>query len=471
MTGRDISRAHGAGRRGFCIALGASLLSGFAHARPRSDARARRSVVRIPRPLHHRLDNGLEVILQRDPWQPRVAMALSYAIGSRDDPRGYSSLAHVVEHLTFRGSRHMKPLEIFAVLDRSGASDFNGTTSRDDTTYYAVVPSAQLATLLWIESERMAFTLERFNQADLELERKIVESELRLRNLVYPDFYDHILAAAFGAGHPYCAPENRVSELDAIDLEAVRWFFQQGYRPSNARLVLVGDFDPAATKELVHRYFAAIRNPTPQFARARAPALTSLAARDLEYEQRVYQQRLILAWRAPAPDTQDRAALQLVSRALSDAIQTAVVDNRRVASTSALGFQDWELGTLLMVQLALMKDHEHEEALLQVDEQLRRVTADEVKRAIASERAATVVKELEALQDPLARALRHLESLRKTGRPFDLAQHIDMFQKVTPESAFQVFERYVMNGKRLYARLARNEAAFLPARGKVTIAR
>lgn len=99
--------------------------------------------LRVHRPLHVRLNNGLEVVLERDSRAPLVALIVAHDAGSARDPRGHRGLAHLVEHLTFRGSRHLLPDGSYAALDGAGVVRWNGSTTSDLTASYAVVPSAE----------------------------------------------------------------------------------------------------------------------------------------------------------------------------------------------------------------------------------------------------------------------------------------------------------------------------------------
>ena len=106
------------------------------------------------------LDNGLEVLLLPDRSHPRVAVCVSYFTGLRDQRAGYRGLAHLTEHLMFQGSRNVGEDQFFQHLERSGATSRNATTDPDFTSYWEVVPSNRLATVLWLESDRMAYMLD-----------------------------------------------------------------------------------------------------------------------------------------------------------------------------------------------------------------------------------------------------------------------------------------------------------------------
>jgi zinc protease len=157
------------------------------------------------RPSTLRLENGLEVVLDSDPEDASVAVVLTYDAGSRRDPPGYQGLAHLVEHLTYRGSRHLPAHGIFEQLERVGALNWNGVTSIDYVAYYCELPSQHVTLPLWLESERMAFTLEKFTTEALELERQRVKKELMERRVTRKSFELYIFQALFPEGHP-CRP-------------------------------------------------------------------------------------------------------------------------------------------------------------------------------------------------------------------------------------------------------------------------
>lgn len=209
----------------------------------------------------YRLPNGLRIALEQDSRQPRVGVVVRYAAGSADDPPGYGGLAHLVEHMTFRGSRHLAPHEAISRLERAGATDVNGTTGRNSTVYQCVVPASEIETALWIEGERMAFTLEAFSRADFLPERRVVANELRERGRSPTDFDYMIRSAIFPGDHPFARESPSLDDLFAIELRHVRWFFQRWYRPDNASIALVGDFNPDTALALVKRYFQDVRSP------------------------------------------------------------------------------------------------------------------------------------------------------------------------------------------------------------------
>jgi zinc protease len=206
------------------------------------------------------LSNGLSVILHRDPALPLVAVNIWYHVGPRNEAKGRSGFAHLFEHLMFTGSRHVGR-EFDVLLESIGATNVNGTTSYDRTNYFETVPRAQLDLVLWIESDRMGYLLDVLDQELLDVQRDVVKNERRQSydNAPYGPSYLALLDALFPAGHPYNgAVIGSMADLSAATLEDVRGFFRDYYAPSNATLAIAGDFDPAAVKASIQKYFGTL---------------------------------------------------------------------------------------------------------------------------------------------------------------------------------------------------------------------
>ena len=152
----------------------------------------------------YNLDNGMEVILHRDTSAPLVAVNLWYHVGSGDETPGKSGFAHLFEHLMFQGAKHIGEDVHFDTLKRIGASGINGTTNPDRTNYFEVVPSNQLETALWLESDRMGYMLDLLNEKSLANQRDVVRNERRQR---YDNVsYGRARFAAAAAMYPEVTP-------------------------------------------------------------------------------------------------------------------------------------------------------------------------------------------------------------------------------------------------------------------------
>ena len=160
------------------------------------------------------------------------------------------------------------------------------------------MPSGNLETLLWLESDRLATLLDVTDQKKLDNQRDVVKNERRqgLENQPYGRWIDILFDQLFPRGHPYSWPViGSMEDLSAASLDDVKEFFRRYYTPNNLSLVIAGDFDPAQAKTLVEKYFGAIP-PGPALDRpARwVPALN--AERIVEVADRVPQERTYMVW-------------------------------------------------------------------------------------------------------------------------------------------------------------------------------
>jgi zinc protease len=307
---------------------------------------------RVDKTLSRRLDNGLEVILSEAREQPVFSLDVRYRVGARNDPRDLDELAHLVEHLSFQYSRHIGR-EGSEVSDLAGVMT-NGSTGDDDTVFLNSGPAGALSRVLWLERQRMAFALKSFSEADVTTERRTLDNE---RSSMRVDrlggmFWQFVDAALYPADHPY-APRPERGCILHCELRHVQWLMQRGYRPDNARLVVVGDFDADALLKDVTRLFGSIENPgvrLPPLADAplhSAPQRITIAAP-------VVRPRLHLFWDVPPPLHGKLAALYVLDAELEQLLKVALVDSSALANEVDVELNQLELGWLWSVWVDLL---------------------------------------------------------------------------------------------------------------------
>lgn len=286
----------------------------------------------------YRLGNGLRVILSPRAGASGVTVAVGYATGRGHDPKGHHGLAHLVEHLTYRGSRHLKPFESTAIMDRSGI-EHQGYTITENTVYVSSGASNRLATVLWLEAERMAFGIEGVNEQALALEKDIVTNELseRLTNPSYLLLVQR-LRKLYGEDHALAAfPEDSNADVQAVSLGDVQWFMQGAYRSDNATLAITGNFATADAKTLVERYFGPIKNhPVPKIgAPVAGPKLCGVHRIDVEHRF-MLGQRMVFDWPIDGKWTLDAdVALEAVGEILEERVRNALVEGNKASSVTA----------------------------------------------------------------------------------------------------------------------------------------
>ncbi|CAN5701392.1 hypothetical protein BH11MYX1_BH11MYX1_07280 [soil metagenome] len=266
----------------------------------------------------YKLANGLEVILAPDPTIPLVAVNVWYHVGSGDEVPGKSGFAHLFEHMMFQGSKNVGADQHFPVLRKLGADNVNGTTNPDRTNYYEVVPSNQLETGLWLESDRMSHLLDILDKAELDNQIDVVRNEKRQNydNQPYNRARFELQAALYPEGHPYrYFTIGKHEDLSTASLEDVKNFYRTWYVPANATLTLVGDFDVAATKKLVDKWFGSFPlSVKPTVVEVPAPVVKAaqLAVDDPFAKLR----QITFAWHSPGMFAPGDADLDFIATAL-----------------------------------------------------------------------------------------------------------------------------------------------------------
>ena len=207
------------------------------------------------------LANGLRLLAVEDHSSPTVAIHVWYHVGSKDDPQQRSGFAHLFEHIMFKSTKNMKSEMMDRLTEDVGG--FNNASTNDDVTiYYEVVPSNYLETLIWAEADRLSGL--NVDDANFKSERDVVKEEYRQSVLAPPYgrlFY--LLQAKSFLEHPYKRPTiGSIEDLDAASLQDVQEFHSTYYRPDNATLVVVGDFDPKQLDTWVDKYFGPIAKPS-----------------------------------------------------------------------------------------------------------------------------------------------------------------------------------------------------------------
>ncbi len=199
------------------------------------------------------LPNGLTVVLSEDHSTPIVHLQLVYHVGSKNEKPGRTGFAHLFEHLMFKGSKNVQPESHTSMLASVGGQS-NAYTTDDETVFWETVPAQYLPLVLWLEADRMAtLTIDKDTFTN---EREVVKEERRMRvdNQPYGRLNEIIYDQAFTV-HPYKhATIGSMQDLEAASVDDVRDFYRTFYVPSNATLVLVGDFDSTQALQLVNNY-------------------------------------------------------------------------------------------------------------------------------------------------------------------------------------------------------------------------
>ena len=405
-----------------------------------------------PIPFKHRvLQNGLEVYTVQDRSTPTVAIHVWYRVGSKDDPEGRSGFAHLFEHMMFKTTRSMAA-EAFDRLTEDVGGFNNATTFDDSTAYYEVVPSNYLETLLWAEAERMGWLT--VDEANFKSERDVVKEEFRFRILAPP--YGRLFYAIEKNSfvkHPYRRPGiGSIEELDAATIDDVRGFHKTFYRPDNAVLIVVGDFEQQQLDGWIDKYFNAVDRPASEVPRVtvKEPARTEEKRLD-EYAPNVPLPALALTWLTPAASHADAIPLFVAATILAEGdssrLQEKLVRGEIAQEVFADADLREDLGIFGVVSI-MGSDHKPAEAEKIIRAEIANLAAKPIPAA-----------ELEKAKNLIVTgALRQRET--SNGKGFTLGealvlQHdpnivntgLQKVQAVTSEDVQRVVKTYLIEGK------------------------
>ena len=203
------------------------------------------------------IDNGLKILVNEDFSTPLVAMNIIYNVGSRDEDPELTGMAHLFEHLMFGGSRNIPDFD--TPLQMAGAEN-NAFTNNDFTNYYLTIPSDNLETGFWLESDRMLSLS--FSEEVLSVQKKVVIEEFKQRylNQPYGDIMLLLRPLAYKE-HPYLWPTigKDISHIERVKLNNIKDFFSANYNPNNAILSVSGNIKYKKVLELADKWFGPIK--------------------------------------------------------------------------------------------------------------------------------------------------------------------------------------------------------------------
>ena len=399
------------------------------------------------------LANGLRVLTAADRSSPTVAIQVWYHVGSKDDPPGRSGFAHLFEHIMFKSTKNMKS----EMLDRltEDVGGFNNAFTNDDVTvYYEVVPSNYLETLIWAEAERLSGL--NVDDANFKSERDVVKEEYR-QGVLAPPYgrFEYLLQQKSFLEHPYKRPTiGSIEDLDAASLKDVQEFHATYYRPDNATLVVVGDFEQAQLDGWVDKYFGPIAKPSRPLPRVEVKEpprkseirLTEHGSNDLPAVGLTY----LTPRQADADSDALRVADTILSAGESSRLYNSLVYNQQLAAdinSSAETREDASLFLLTAVLSEGKKPEDAEKSLLAEVKKLQDapVSAAELEKA----KNQIITDQLRQRETSNGKALALGEAAVLLGDPSRVNTDLARLQAVTAADIQRVMKKYFADTNRL----------------------
>ena len=414
-------------------------------------------ILAIPLPLlaattaqEFRLSNGLRLIVQEDRRAPTVVNMVWYRVGAMDEQNGTTGVAHVLEHMMFKGTKKLKPGEFSAKVAALGGRE-NAFTSKDYTGYYQQVEKSRLEQVMALEADRMQNLT--MDKDEFSKEIRVVMEERRLRTDDQPLslLFEALNATAY-VSHPYKNPVvgwmNDLQNMTAAD--ALGWY-QRWYAPNNATMVIAGDVDAKQVRDLAEKYFANIPAKTlPKSKPQQEPAQTGI--KRIVVKAPAENAFLVVAYKMPklidVEKDNDVHALDVMAAVLDGydnaRLPARLVRTERVANSVDAGFEPVARGpvmfTLSGVPAQGVSVEQLEQALRAEIARIATegVSASELKRVKAQLIASQVYK-----RDSVFGQAMEIGAMEMAGLSFrQLDRIIEKVSAVTPEQVQAVAQKY-----------------------------
>jgi len=397
----------------------------------------------------YQLDNGLRFLLYPDNSQSKVTVNLTALVGSRQEGYGETGMAHLLEHMLFKGTpRHPK---IPKALQERGAQ-FNGSTSNDRVNYFETLAASDenLEFAIDLEADRMVNSY--IKGEDLASEMTVVRNEFERGENSPSGVLDKLITATAYNWHNYGKPTigNR-TDIERVPVENLRAFYKKYYQPDNVILIVAGKFDVPKALGYVQKHFGPIPRPE------RKLVTTYTEEPPQEGERTVVLRRVGdvsvvgAAYHMPAGPQQDSAALQVLANILSTQpsgrLYQALVATKKAASAGAFARAEHDPG-LFQLEAEVPKESSLEEVeslMLSTTETLaeKGVTAEEVNRAKKQ-----ILKQREMAAANTAQIGVSLSEWAAQGDWRLYFLHRDWIEQVTPEAVQAVAAKYLVRNNR-----------------------
>jgi zinc protease len=401
----------------------------------------------------YKLDNGMRIFVREDHRAPVVVSMVWYVAGSVDEVTGTTGVAHVLEHMMFKGTERIPNGEFSRRIARAGGRD-NAFTSRDYTAYFQTLHRDHLALALHMEADRMANLI--LDKEEFQKELQVVMEERRWRTDDRPHslMYEGLMATAL-LSHPYRQPViGWMNDLRNMDVSDAREWYRHWYTPNNAILVVVGDVTGEQVLELARKHFGPInaravpeRKPHQEPEQKGPRRITIKAPSELP--------SLLMAYRVPKLEDPDKDwepfALDVLEGVLDGhdgaRLQANLVRASHLAASAGAGYQGIGRGPGMFILSGTPSEGKSVQELEQaLKAEIRRIAAEGVSEEELKRVKAQVVAAQVFARDSMFAQARQIGALEAIGLSHRLIElQVQRLREVTAEQVQQVAQRYFGN--------------------------
>ena len=400
------------------------------------------------------LSNGLKLIIREDHRSPTVAHMVWYRAGSMDEVNGKTGVAHVLEHMMFKGTDKVKAGEFSRLVAAVGGRE-NAFTSRDYTAYFQQVEKSKLDEVIKLESDRMSNL--NFDDAEFLKEIQVVMEERRLRTEDNPSslLNESLMATAYMSSpyrHPVVGWMNDLQNMTAAD---AREWYRGWYKPNNATIVIAGDVDAKQVLATVEKYYGAV---SAQELPVRKPQIEpqQKGIKQVQVKAPADSAQLAMAWKVPRLepgklDDPEPYALELLTAVLDGydnaRLNRTLVKQEKVVNDVGVGYDMVSRGPeLFQINATMAKG----KSVTQVQASIRKAI-DEIKQkgVLESELKRIKVRILSEQiykRDSIFGQAMEIGSTEMAGFSWkDIDYMLEKMQTITPEQVQAVTKRYLVD--------------------------
>ena len=395
------------------------------------------------------LDNGLKVLVLPDERAPVVTQQIWYRAGSMDEPSGATGIAHMYEHMMFKGTENLEPGEFSRMIARLGGQE-NAFTSRDYTAYFQTLSNEHLETAMQWEADRLANLV--FDPDEFQSERDVVKEEWRMRMRDNPNarLSQQLYATAFvnsGYHHPIIGWE---PDIDAYSIAGLEQWGEQFYHPNNATLVIVGQVDPDEVFALAEQYYGVIPRG-PEIEHNQREEIEQHGIKRVTLELPAQLPRLMMGYKAPSLVTAEESwhadALTVLAGVLSGGsasrFANELVRENKLSNASAHYTSTARAQTLFTLTAVPRSDQPLDEVEAVLREQIERLKTELVSEQELERIKAQVLADDVYQRDSLFYQGMRLGIYQTAGLDYQTAlDSVARIDAVTPEQIRTVAQKY-----------------------------
>lgn len=407
-----------------------------------------------PNTQEFQLSNGLKLIVREDHRAPTVAHMVWYRAGSMDETNGRTGVAHVLEHMMFKGTEKVKSGEFSRLVAAIGGRE-NAFTSRDYTAYFQQVEKTKLDEVIRLEADRMSNL--NFDDAEFLKEIQVVMEERRLRTEDNPSslLNEALMATAFMSSpyrHPVVGWMNDLQNMTAND---ARDWYRSWYKPNNATVVIAGDVDAKQVLATVKKYYGAI---AAKELPVRKPQIEppQKGIKQVQVKAPADSAQLAMAWKVPRLepgklDDPDPYALELLTAVLDGydnaRLNRVLVKQEKVVNDVSVGYDMISRGPeLFLIGVTMAKGKTVAQAQGSIRKALEEIKQKGVLESELQRIKVRILSEQIYKRDSIFGQAMEIGGTEMAGFSWkDIEYMLERMQKITPEQVQAVAKKYLVD--------------------------